>query len=63
MDGVDGVDAVVAGGDEVGADAAEPAEGEGAVPVAGHFLVQFRTLEGLLGTVIRSQCRVHQLTV
>jgi hypothetical protein len=34
VDGVDGVDAAVAGTDEVGADAAEPAEGEGGVPVA-----------------------------
>ena len=52
MDGIDGVDAVVADDDEVGADPAEPAQGDGGVPVARDLLVQFRALEGLLAHVV-----------
>jgi hypothetical protein len=47
MDGVDGADVVVAGADQVGADAAVVGEGGQRGPVAGDGLMSFRAFEGL----------------
>jgi hypothetical protein len=52
MDGVDGADVVVAGADQVGADAAVVGEGGQRGPVAGDGLMSFRAFEGLLTGIV-----------
>jgi hypothetical protein len=54
VDGVDGANAVAAGADEVGADAAVSGEGGQGVPVAGDSLMSFGALEGLLTGIVCS---------
>ena len=45
VDGVDGLDAVVAAGDQVGADAAVAGEGSRGMPVARDCLMAFRPFD------------------
>jgi len=54
VDGVDGANAVAAGADEVGADAAVSGEGGQGVPVAEDSLMSFGAFEGLLTGIVCS---------
>jgi hypothetical protein len=54
VDGVDGLDAVVAAGRQVGADAAVAGEGCQGMPVARDRLMAFRSFDRLLTGVVRS---------
>jgi len=59
VDGVDGPDAVVAAGDQVGAHAAVAGQGSQRVPVPGDGLVPFWSLDGLFAGVVRPSRRLH----